>query len=49
MKGFEYLGYKKGDFPISENLSKIIISLPMHPYLDKSDIEFIVGATRTKE
>ena len=49
MKGFEYLGYKKGDFPISENLSKIIISLPMHPYLDKSDIKFIVGATRTKE
>ena len=33
MKAFEYLGYKKGDLPISEKLSKNIVSLPMHPYL----------------
>ena len=27
------LGYKKGDFPISEKISKQIFSIPMHPYL----------------
>ena len=49
MKGFEYLGYKKNDFPISENISQTIISLPMHPYLHKSDIEFIADIARKKE
>ena len=28
------LGYKKGDFPISEKISKHIFSIPMHPYLN---------------
>ena len=32
------LGYKKGDFPISESISKRIISLPMHPFLKKEEI-----------
>lgn len=30
---FEYLGYKKGDFPISEIVSDEIMSLPMNPYV----------------
>jgi dTDP-4-amino-4,6-dideoxygalactose transaminase len=30
---FARLGYKEGDFPISESLSKRILSLPIHPYL----------------
>ena len=30
---FAYLGYKKGDFPISEDCASRIFSLPMHPYL----------------
>jgi len=42
MKGFSYLGYKDGDFPISENLSQTIASLPMHPYLTKVDIDLII-------
>ena len=29
------LGYKEGDFPISERISKQIFSIPMHPYLDE--------------
>ena len=31
---FNELGYKRGDFPVSENISNSILSLPMHPYLD---------------
>ena len=32
------LGYKKGDFPITENQSKKIITLPIHQDLKKNDI-----------
>jgi len=34
---FANLGYKDGDFPISEDYAKRIFSLPMHPYLQKED------------
>jgi len=34
---FGYLGYKKGDFPVSENCADRIFSLPMHPYLKAED------------
>ena len=30
---FSGLGYKKGDFPVSEESAERIFSLPMHPYL----------------
>ena len=39
---FEYLGYKMGDFPISEVVSNEIMSLPMNPYLKDEEIEYIV-------
>ena len=42
MKGFGYLKYKNGDFPISENLSQTIVSLPMHPYLSEIEIDSII-------
>ncbi len=38
---FEYLGYKKGDFPISELVSEEIMSLPMNPYLKDDEIKYI--------
>ncbi len=41
---FAHLGYKRGDFPISELASGRIFSLPMHPYLSESDQERIVKA-----
>jgi len=40
---FKYLGYKKGDFPISEIVSREIMSLPMNPYVTNEEIEYIVG------
>tara|TARA_Y100001970_G_scaffold191350_1_gene232662 strand:- start:1723 stop:2847 length:1125 start_codon:yes stop_codon:yes gene_type:complete len=40
-KTFKQLGYKMGDFPISENVSSRILSLPMHPYLDELSIDKI--------
>ncbi|PKN95895.1 MAG: aminotransferase DegT, partial [Chloroflexi bacterium HGW-Chloroflexi-5] len=34
---FEYLKYKTGDFPVSEDIAKRIFSLPMHPYLTETE------------
>ena len=41
-KVFDYLGYKKGDFPIAENISERIFSIPMHAYLENSDQDKIL-------
>lgn len=38
---FQNLGYSEGDFPISEKVSKEIMSLPMNPYLTDLEIEYI--------
>ncbi len=38
---FEYLGYKEGDFPISEKISKEILSLPMNPYIKEQELNYI--------
>ncbi|MBN2438886.1 MAG: DegT/DnrJ/EryC1/StrS family aminotransferase [Deltaproteobacteria bacterium] len=34
---FSCLGYKEGDFPVSEDCAQRIFSLPMHPYLTAGD------------
>ena len=39
---FKYLGYKEGDFPVAERVSKEILSLPMNPDLRDEEIEYIV-------
>lgn len=43
-KALSKLDYKVGDFPVSEEASERIFSLPMHPYLDDNVIAFIVEA-----
>ncbi|WP_320045026.1 aminotransferase class I/II-fold pyridoxal phosphate-dependent enzyme [uncultured Desulfobacter sp.] len=34
---FACLGYKTGDFPVSEDFSARVFSIPMHPYLTQQD------------
>ncbi len=36
--------YTKGDFPVTEDLCKSVISLPMHTELDDEQIEFITSS-----
>lgn len=43
-EAFAYLGGKEGDFPVSERVSKGIMSLPMSPFLTKEQQDFVVGA-----
>ena len=38
---YSSLGYKKGDFPVTEKVCNEIISLPMFPELTKEEIEYI--------
>jgi len=40
---YNYLNYKLGDFPISEEMSNRIFSLPMHPYLTEVEIDQIAS------
>ena len=37
-----YLDLKEGSLPISENVAKRVISLPMHPYLSESEQDSII-------
>lgn len=40
-KALRHLGYKKGDFPVAEDVSNRALSLPMHPYLTIQEVEFV--------
>tara|TARA_B100001142_G_scaffold242868_1_gene241992 strand:+ start:1372 stop:2490 length:1119 start_codon:yes stop_codon:yes gene_type:complete len=42
--GYKKYGYKFGDFSVSENSSKKILSIPMHPYLDKNIQDEVISA-----
>ncbi|MBN9230129.1 MAG: DegT/DnrJ/EryC1/StrS family aminotransferase [Legionella sp.] len=42
-----YLGYKPGDFPVAEQASQRVISLPMHPYLHEDEQLKIVAAVKS--
>ncbi|WP_246145303.1 DegT/DnrJ/EryC1/StrS family aminotransferase [Helicobacter canis] len=41
---FAYLGYKQGDFPVSERVSQEIFSIPFSPYLTKAAQKHIAKA-----
>jgi UDP-2-acetamido-2-deoxy-ribo-hexuluronate aminotransferase len=42
-KAYQYLGYKEGDFPVTEQLCKYVLSLPMHTELDEEQLNFITN------
>lgn len=39
---FIKMGYKEGDFPVAEKVSKDVLSLPVHPALTDDDIKKII-------
>ena len=46
-EAYKFLGYKEGDFPVSEKLTKTVLSLPMHTELDEEQLEYIVGEVKS--
>ena len=42
-KGYKGSGYTEGDFPVSEELSKTVISLPIHTEMDTDKLEYITS------
>jgi UDP-2-acetamido-2-deoxy-ribo-hexuluronate aminotransferase len=41
---FADLGYRRGDFPVSEKACREVLSLPMHPYLSEADQDRVITA-----
>jgi len=46
-EAYKHLGYKNGDFPVAERVSKEIVSLPMFPELKREEIFYV--AEKVKE
>ena len=46
-KAFKDLGHSKGDFPVSERLSKSVLSLPMHTELDEEQLKKITETIKS--
>ena len=42
----KYLGYKKGDFPICERMANNTLSLPVHEFLKKTDLDYVIITIR---
>ncbi len=42
-QAFQYLGYKKGDFPVAEKMAQEILSLPLYPELTAAEIKKVAG------
>lgn len=43
-KAYSHLGYKKGDFPVSEACGETFLSLPMYPELTEEQISAVVSS-----
>jgi dTDP-4-amino-4,6-dideoxygalactose transaminase len=45
-KAYEHLGYKTGDFPVTERVAREIVSLPMFPQLSYAQQDEVVRAVK---
>lgn len=44
---FQYLAFNQGEFPVAEQISKDVMSLPMNPFLTHEDVKYIVAVLTT--
>jgi dTDP-4-amino-4,6-dideoxygalactose transaminase len=44
---YKHLGYKAGDFPVSENVQDRILALPMYPEISDEQLNYIASAFRS--
>ena len=43
---YRYLGYREGDFPVAEALTKEVLSLPIHTEMDEGQLGYITDNVR---
>ena len=41
MPGYQFLGYKEGELPVTEQLSRQILSLPIYPDMSSKQVGYI--------
>jgi dTDP-4-amino-4,6-dideoxygalactose transaminase len=41
-EAYRNLGYKENEFPVTTTLCKEVLSLPMHPDMEREQIDYIV-------
>lgn len=46
LQAYAYLGHKKGDFPVSEQLAEEILSIPIYPELSEEQQDYIINAIK---
>jgi dTDP-4-amino-4,6-dideoxygalactose transaminase len=46
-KAFAHLSYKKGDFPVAEKLSFQLFAIPMSPFLQEREQDFIISVLKS--
>ena len=45
-EAYSFLGYRNGDFPVSEKLAQTVLSLPIHTELEQEQLEYIVKSIK---
>jgi dTDP-4-amino-4,6-dideoxygalactose transaminase len=45
-EAYRFLGYKQGDFPVTERVKSRILSLPMYPGIDSKSVERVASEVR---
>lgn len=45
-RAYRALGYKEGDFPVSERLASTVLSLPMHTELDGEQLQYVADSLK---
>lgn len=43
---FSKMGYKEGDLPVAEKVNNQVLSLPVHPYLSKEELDLIISSIK---
>jgi dTDP-4-amino-4,6-dideoxygalactose transaminase len=45
-KAFDHLGYREGDFPVTEKLCREVLSLPIYPEMNEEQIAFVAATIK---
>jgi dTDP-4-amino-4,6-dideoxygalactose transaminase len=43
-EAYRFLGYQENDFPVTANLCREVLSLPMHPDMEQDQIDYIISS-----